>query len=101
MIKTNVLIIGCIIVATIFGIFGQNMAYFLNEHIIEIPPIYYLTALTIMSWILYLLPIVIIVFVYKKQKIKKETFINYLSVNCLIGFLISMGSFFVLAMWWG
>ncbi len=101
MIKANVLIIGSIILATILGIFGQGIAYFLNENIIEIHPIYYLTALTMISVFLYLVTPVLTYIVIKKQIIEKGRFGVYTLVISTIGLPTSFWSLFVLAMWWG
>ena len=47
------LLIGSFLLATIFCVFGQGIAYFLNEHFIPIWPVYYLTGLTILGFLLY------------------------------------------------
>ncbi|WP_141431130.1 hypothetical protein [Bacillus sp. 03113] len=101
MIKANVLILGGIILATILGIFGQGISYFMNENIAEIYPVYYLTALTMISVFLYLVTPVLIYISIKKQKIEKEKFGVYVLVTCAIGLPTSLWSLFVLAMWWG
>lgn len=99
--KTNVSIFASVILATIVGIFGQGMAYFLNESFVEIPPTYYLTALTILSVFLFLISFVLTFLQYKKQRIEKIKLVSYFSVFGGIGLLTSCWSLFVLAMWWG
>lgn len=51
----HVLMFGSLMAASILGIYGQGMAYFMNEKIAEIPPIYYLTVLTFISIFLYVI----------------------------------------------
>ncbi|MFG6147622.1 hypothetical protein [Halobacillus sp. B23F22_1] len=99
--KTNAIIFSSLILATIFGIFGQGMAYFLKEKVVEIPPIYYLSGLTILSVILYVSGFVLTYIQYKKQKIDMDKMGVYFSLFGFIGLLTSGWSLFVLAMWWG
>ncbi|WP_074733205.1 hypothetical protein [Halobacillus karajensis] len=99
--KTNAIIIGSLILATIFGILGQGMAYFLNENFAKIPPIYYLSILTIISVILYLSSFVLTYLQYKKRRIEKDKMEVYFSTIGGIGLLTSGWSLFVLAMWRG
>jgi len=99
--KTTAIILGSLILATIFGVFGQGMAYFLNENFAKIPPIYYLTVLTIISVFLYLISFVMTYLQYKKQGIEEVKLVSYFSVIGCIGILTSCWSILVLAMWWG
>ena len=85
--------------ATIFGLFGQSIAYFMNEHIVKTAPIYYLTGLTIASYTFYLLPTIFVIF--KRKLIKFNTLIYFLLFVFSIGVPTSTWSLFVLAMWWG
>ena len=101
MMKTNILIYGITILATILGGFGQGISYFLNENIVKSYPIYYLIALTIISIFLYLVALVISYISLKKKNIEKDEFRVYILVICAIGLLTSLWSLFVLAMWWG
>ncbi|MFN7252905.1 MAG: hypothetical protein ACK4M9_19355 [Anaerobacillus sp.] len=99
--KTNAIIFGSLILATIFAIFGQGVAYFLNENLAEKHPIYYLTVLTITSIVLYFSSFVLIYLQYKKRRFDKSKIALYFSVFGGISFFISCWSLFVLAMWWG
>ena len=101
MIKANVFILGSLILATILGIFGQGISYFMNENIAKISPVYYLTVLTMISVFLYLVTSVLTYIAIKKQKIEKNKFGLYPLAICAIGLPISLWSVFVLAMWWG
>ncbi|MGM0875914.1 MAG: hypothetical protein ACQEWV_14265 [Bacillota bacterium] len=97
----NVLIFGSLFLATVFGIFGQGISYFMNEHFVGIPPVYYLTILTIISVFLYLVIPVLTYSSMKKQIIEKDKFGVYLLTIGFIGVPTSLWSLFVLAMWWG
>ncbi len=99
--KVNILVFGSLIIASILGIYGQGIAYFLNENIAKIHPIYYLTVITITSVFLYGVTVLLMYIYTKKQIIKKDKFSIYLYVIGFIGVPISLWSIFVLAMWWG
>ncbi|MBM7655438.1 hypothetical protein [Neobacillus cucumis] len=90
------------IIATIFGIYGQSLAYFVDEHMANTnPPIYFLTIFTVISVCLYL---VILLFAYLMIKVKKfdnKFNIIYIYGFGMIGFCVSLWSVFVCAMWWG
>ena len=96
--RANIFIFGSLITATIFGLFGQSIAYFMNEHLVKTAPIYYLTGLTIASYTFYLLLIIYVVF--KRQQLKFGTLIYFLLFILGIGIPTSTWSLFVLAMWW-
>ena len=95
--RANIFIFGSLITATIFGLFGQSIAYFMSENIVKTAPIYYLTGLTIASYIFYLLPITYVI--SNRKLIKFNTLIYYL-IFFSIGVPTSIWSLFVLAMWW-
>jgi hypothetical protein len=44
--QTNITLIGMMMIAVSFSIFGQGISYFLNDHFQTIEPVIYLTALT-------------------------------------------------------
>jgi hypothetical protein len=97
----NTVIYVSLIIATLFGVFGQDIAYFLNENFIKSYPIYYLTALTVISMCLYICSTIIIFIQYKKQRITKNTSGIALYLFFIIGLPVSCWSLFVTAMWWG
>ncbi|MGM9951049.1 MAG: hypothetical protein ACI33P_13030 [Lysinibacillus sp.] len=76
----------------LFGIFGQGIAYFLWELFDYGWPLHYLTVITVSSYILLFL--VACVSIWKKYRL-------LLGATLIAGGMISMWSFFVLAMWWG
>lgn len=99
--KTNVFIFASLLLATICGIFAQDMAYFLHENLIALSPIIYLTAITIISLLLFALSFVLAYLQYKKRQIEKNKIVSYLSVSGVVGGLTSCWSLFILAIWWG
>ena len=99
--KANAIIFGSLILATILGVFGQGIAYFLNGIFAKIHPVYYLTVLTIISLFLYLSSFVLAYLQYKKLRIGKDKLGLYFSGISCVGLLTSWWSLFVLAMWWG
>jgi hypothetical protein len=89
------------IIATILGMYGQDISYYIDEKIDVVSPVYCLTILTVISIFLFLvIPILIYKFT-KIPKFEKESFNLYLIINGVIGIPISFFSLFVLAMWWG
>ena len=97
--KPHLLMLGCMILATILGMKGQSIAYFLNRHIAPVPPVYHLTVITAASVLLFL---VTPVWVYKlniNSEIKR--YAMTVGVNFLISIPITLWSLFVLIMWWG
>ena len=99
--KMNTIVYVSLIIATLFGIFGQDIAYFLNENFIESYPIYYLTALTVISMCLYICLMIFIFIQYKKQRITKNKLEITLYLFFTIGLPVSCWSLLVTAMWWG
>lgn len=95
------LLIGSFLLATVFSVFGQGIAYFLNENFVPIWPVYYLTGLTILGFLLYLLTAFLIFYAYKN---KNSTY-KYLEPIMILLFISAFGasiwSLFVTAMWWG
>ncbi|MEH7294824.1 hypothetical protein COJ92_27515 [Priestia megaterium] len=101
MIKANLLICISLILATVLGIFGQDISYFIDKDIMKLSPIYYLTAITYISIFLYLLTILLTYIFNKKNKLKKSILDLYWPVILGFSLFISFWSLFVLAMWWG
>ncbi|WP_033542752.1 hypothetical protein [Planococcus sp. CAU13] len=94
-------LIGSFLLATIFSVFGQGIAYFLNEHFIPISPVYYLTGLTTMGFLLYLLTAVLIFRSHRKQD-SAYKYLEPIGVLLFItAFCASVWSLIVTAMWWG
>ncbi|PYF08447.1 hypothetical protein [Ureibacillus chungkukjangi] len=100
--KNHVMLLGSFAIATIIGIFGQNMAYFLNENLIEAAPIFYLAVVTILSLVLYIIYFVLVARYYRKQRLVDMSLMTYLYVmGCFVSLLTICWSLFVLIWWWG
>lgn len=96
--KTNILMHSSMVLATILGVYGQNISYDIARNIVEISPVYYLAILTMTSIFLFLITPIL---AYKLNKNNKHrSFSITVSINGFIGILTSAWSLFVLAMWW-
>ncbi|QMT15983.1 hypothetical protein H1Q58_08245 [Planococcus maritimus] len=89
------------LLATIFSIGGQGIAYSLSKHFMPIMPVYYLTGVTILGYLLYLQTAFLL---FRLLKNKNFT-CKYLKPIAVLLFIIALHasgwSFFVTAMWWG
>lgn len=99
--KIVISIISSMIIATILGVSGQGLAYFMTEHAIDINPVYYLTVFTVMSMLLYIVSFVLAYLVMKKEKVSGGSAVFSLLVISIVAVPVSMFSFFATAMWWG
>ena len=93
----NVLLIICLIGATILGIDAQDLSYYLNEKIPEIERTTFISILTFISIGVY---IIIPIFTYH-SRIPNKMFAFYLIASCVIGIPTSTWSIFVWGMWMG
>jgi len=96
-IYTIFVIIG-LIVATILGALGQNIAYDLNE---RFPAIELTTAITIVTFISIGLYIIIPISLFIFNKTEKIYLLVSVIACVLIGLPVSIWSFFVWAAWMG
>jgi len=97
----SLVIIGAIvnlIFATILGIYGQDISYYLNN---RNPTIELTTVITIVTFLSIGLYIVTPFLVFKFLKLKKVYLIVCIIICALIGLPISLFSFFVWGMWMG
>lgn len=83
---------GLLVTGCLLGIFGQPIAYFLSELFGYGWPLHYLTILTVNSYIMLLFVVGISV---------REKLGILLTSTLIAGGMISIWSFFILAMWWG
>lgn len=92
----NVVVLFSLIVATILGIYGQNLSYYING---QFPTIEVKTAVFIVYWFSIGLFIItpILLFVSKKSKLVSGKI--YLIACLLLGLPMSLWSLFVMAMW--
>lgn len=89
------------LLATLIGIYGQDLAYFLHRQFESLQPVYVLTIATFLSLVLYTCMFIFIYLPYKRQRISQNTLTIYLSIFGTIALLTSCWSLFVLVSWWG
>lgn len=91
-----------IISATVLGLFGQALAYFVDENMAnDVPPIYYLTIITVISIILYLATPFLVYLLVRFKKIDNKFNDVYILGTVMVGLIVSLWSVFVCLMWWG
>src|SRR3954471_18729603 len=84
-----------IIIATVLGVYGQSLAYFLDEHMANtISTVYYLTIFTVISVLIYLVTPLIAYFMVRVKKIDKKFTHIYIFGFGMIGLCVSMWSIF-------
>ena len=93
-----------IILATIIGMYAQDISYYYSgDYSVNNAQLYLylLTILTAFSIILFFTTPILIYRFTKKISAEKRVFTIYLIADILIGILTSMSSVFILAMSWG
>lgn len=91
-----------IILATIIGIYAQDITYYIvGDTLARTSLLYCLTIVTVISIVLFLTPPLLIYNGIKQSKLSKPVFIKYLMADAIIGSLTSIWSLFVLIMCWG
>lgn len=98
--KIKMLLYGSMFVAIGLGVYAQDIAYFLRNNLAT-PPLAGVSIITTFSILLFLIPPILVSNASKQNKIRKKEFKIYLSINALIGIVISTFSLIVLAAWWG
>ncbi|MBA9026694.1 hypothetical protein [Peribacillus huizhouensis] len=105
--RTNLLVIVSfyilvsLVMATVGGLYAQDFAYYLADQTSKDNLRLFLTIPTILSWVLYIFPIVLTCLLSIKKKISKKISAIYIFITLLIAIPISLFSFFVFAMWMG
>ena len=89
-----------IIMALLLGVYGQDISYFIDANIFSLSPVYYLTDITMISIILFLMPYMIITKLNKKLETEGKQLDLFFVINSLVGIITSVWSLFVLIMWW-
>ena len=90
------------LVATIIGIYAQDITYYIGANILgSTPPLYILTILTAISILLFLIVLLVIQIEINRGIINKQKLTNYFIVNIILGGLSSIWLVFVLIMSWG
>lgn len=101
--KTNRVLFASLSMALIFCVFGQHLAYVLDDYVVNWHPLYYLTGLTVFGWCLYTLSLFVFIFRLIRRPKTNDT-PSQESVFVLSFMLVGAAipwSVFVLAMWWG
>ncbi|MEC0303492.1 hypothetical protein [Terribacillus saccharophilus] len=86
------------LLATCLGIGSQDLAYWMQDHVYDTWPLYYVTAFSIMSIALYLITILIVILFSRKKKGDTPA---YIVLMLFIAGPVSLWSTFVTLMWWG
>lgn len=98
--KETILIFSSLTVAALLGIYGQDLAYFLDGMKEIKLPVYYLTGITLVSILLFITTLFLIYTFVIHEKIKKTRLVPYIFLTLLIGIPTSLFSLFAVAMWW-
>lgn len=86
--------------AALLGWYAQDIAYYLENHMLYQDPFKTLIIVTITSVGLFIIAFVIHTILLAIEKIKPRIYIFLLIANVVIGFIVSLWSLFVLTMWW-
>ena len=89
------------IIATLLGVYGQSITYYIYENIAKISLEYCITVITMISISLFILPPILIFKSNRKDGITNKKFDIYYIINIMIGGTTSTFSLFVMIMWWG
>lgn len=86
------------LLATYLGIGGQGLAYWMQDHVYDTWPIYYVTAFCVISIVLYLLAMLVVILFSRKQKSDTPAYIVLL---LFVAGPVTLWSTFATLMWWG
>lgn len=84
-------------IASLLGIFHQSIAYFIHDHVVASAPIYYVTACTIISIVLF--TAVLVTLIVKRSEV--DHWGLYMFATPILLLVVGGWSAFVTAMWWG
>lgn len=100
--RFNIVVSVLMFVAIIFGVFGQNIAYYIGRNLEGMSPVYCLTALTVISIILFLVVAILASKHIKRGNRKQSKSIKVIIIiSFAIGIVVSVFSTFATIMWWG
>ncbi|MEI3613750.1 hypothetical protein [Pseudogracilibacillus sp. SO30301A] len=97
----SIILLSMTLLAAFLGLYGQDIAYYFEDHLFYESPFKTLIIVTVTSVSLFLLTLIIEIILLARQNLKPKVFIVLLMTNVVIGFFVSWWSLFVLAMWWG
>lgn len=91
-----------VILAFTLGIFAQDIAgYLAGDTLSGYVQLYWLTSVTILSILLFLVTPVLSYIFFRKSENKRELFVVYVIPSTFVGIFTSLFSLFVLIMTWG
>ncbi|MBM7541987.1 hypothetical protein [Amphibacillus cookii] len=88
----------CLIIASFFGLYGQDLAYAINEYV---PTVTLTTAITLVTFTSIGIYIMIPLICWISKYVKRREFMIITRINCILGLPISIWSLFVWVMWMG
>lgn len=94
-------LIGLFLSATLFCVYGQNLANFLHDNLGWIRPVEYLSGLTALGIFCYLLVGIILFVLFKRPHFSGTLGIIYLVILSPIALTASFFAMAVTAAWWG
>jgi len=80
------------------GAYTQDISGLLSRKIDSISPFSSLFIVTLSSWLLYVVTVVIAYIFKKNETLQKKNFFVYVMLTIIVGGLVSLWSLFVLAM---
>ncbi|WP_301109129.1 hypothetical protein [Sporosarcina sp.] len=99
MTKSGISIAVCMLTATVLGVYGQWIARFLTDE--PMKALYYLTACTVISMILYTVSYIFAFVWLKNNQMNVWKMTGVFLVIVIIAVPVSMFSFLATVMWWG
>ncbi|GEN45616.1 hypothetical protein [Alkalibacillus haloalkaliphilus] len=85
------------LLAFLLGWYGENIAYFFEEHLTVLNT---LLVVTVVSIALFIIAYIIGTILLAKGKVKPKMYMFFFTVNIVVGLLVSVRSIFFLAMGW-
>lgn len=98
--KLKVLMCFFMVLATVLGIYGQGISYYVSSNLISVSPVILLSIITFISMALFILTPILSYF-SKDEVSNRKKLEPYVTINNILGIPVSIFSLFVLIMWWG
>jgi len=93
--------VGVFILASMLGIFGQDIAYLFGDVWNRMDPLMVLLIVTTVSILLYIIFIYRSLFLYVRRGVSDGRTLFVIFIGIFFAVVISFWSLFVLVMWWG
>lgn len=85
----------------LLSIYAQDLAYILDRHVIAWHPLYYVTVLTVIATVFFLIMYFYGIVLLIKQKVDTKVATMVLIVSALLGVPRLLLNIFIAVMWWG